>query len=99
MQLRELIITDTHLRQLTKTRIHAVDFLATGNHVINQFIRLRNAHLRVFADGHIEWLLPGGPERRQRDELIVNLQFHDGLPVSTIGRFSPFSRAQSIAMS
>ena len=61
--------------------------------------KFRDAAPRIRAQFHGDRLEPRLAEFAERDQLVVDRQFHDASPKSTIGRSSPFSRAQSMAMS
>jgi hypothetical protein len=99
LQAHELVVTDTNTCQLPESRIDAVDFLACGDDVADVLARFCDRPLRIEPKRHLDGFAPGLAQLAEGDELFVDRQFHDESPVSIIGRFRPFSRAQSIASS
>ena len=99
LQMRKLLVADTHLRQLSEAGIDAVDLFAAGNNIVDEFIRFRDAPLCIPAQGDSDWRLPDTTENVERDQLVFDDQIHFDRSRLTIGRLRPCSRAQSIAIS
>ena len=59
LQVRELIVTDTHRRQLTESRIDPVDSVTMGHDVVDEFLCLGYAASRLVAEINGNRLVPG----------------------------------------
>ncbi len=97
--MRQFIATDPNLRHLAEAGVDAVHPIALRHDVVDQFVCFRDAASRVIAERDRHSVLPYGPQIGQRHELVFDDEIHDPLPVSIIGKFRPFSRAQSMAIS